>query len=533
MPNFFSLPSSRNSSKTSSRASLFASNMEDPFDNIEPEKEKRPQPESEPESEHNGSLPSFEGEESFHDEDIPYSQRRAMVKHPLGSLLLKICAQNLELCNRLKIKNIDTVGLGECTAKFAESLKLDKAKLSKQIDSSSGKVEENILQKELSFNLLNAAVAAPTNYSEWPVLTTAEKLQSAVKTFPCRSGQRFDGTTKGVSVVEFLNSMNTAQEICQLSQAEFCRMLLKCVSGRVYGLVSECISYQHDVSDIYHSLLTLYDNRLSASTARKQLMSYKASRSDTLMKVQAYILELASRVASSLPEGPSRSSLFNLEANNGLLRCLPPSSTQIVQNTYNSLSARLGRLPTYVELTKSLVRFTESINEDIIMKGQLGAKAAYGTYDANYPRKNYKVFAIEKQYPSHRRKTFGGGMHAQNFARGRGTAENTAFRQKTQVHAVHVEKGVNEKFNRNRPFELKSKGRANDRGMQKKKAYCSLCGATSHNASDVCYKMRNADGRVQEVIPSYYPCTICVKRDGKKLYHPEDYCFRKMQDKSE
>ena len=336
----------------------------DDADHIFGENENNPQ-EERPEDGNDNSMPSFEGEESIYDEDIPYSQKKAILRHPLGNLLLKLTAQNLEMCNRLKLKGINTVGLGECTAKFTEALRIDKADMSHQLDQNRGKVEDAILQKELSFNLLNAAVAAPTSFSPWPVLTTSEKLQSAVKTFPCRSGQKFDGTSKGVSVIEFLNSLNTAQEICQLSRPEFFRIMLKCVGGKVYGLVSECISYQHDVSDVYHSLLTLYDNRISAAAARKQLMNLKASKADTLMKLQAHILELASRVASSLPEGPSRSSLFNLEANNSLLRCLPSTSSQSVQNTYNSLSARLGRLPTFIELTKSLVRFTESINEDI------------------------------------------------------------------------------------------------------------------------------------------------------------------------
>ena len=58
------------------------------------------------------------------------------------------------------------------------------------------------------------------------------------------------------------------------------------------------------------------------------------------------------------------------------------------------------------------------------------------------------------------------------------------------------------------------------------KQYCTLCGGNSHNASDVCYKMRNENNEIVPVPPSFAPCPFCLKRD-KKLYHPEEFCFNK------
>ena len=220
-----------------------------------------------------------------------------------------------------------------------------------------------------------------------------------MRTFPCRTSHKFDGTANGLNVIEFLHNLNTAQDIMNLTRDEFCSMLLRCVSGRVYNLVSECVSYNHDINDIYHSILTLYDTRMTSTEARKQLMAFRAFKNSTLMKVQSNILELASRVASALPPGESRTALFNLEANNCLLRALPSASSTLVHNTYNNLSARLNRLPTYIELTKSLVRYQDTIDFDISQHGQVGNRAWIGINNESRMRKNHnKVFAIQGSY---------------------------------------------------------------------------------------------------------------------------------------
>ena len=57
--------------------------------------------------------------------------------------------------------------------------------------------------------MLNAAVKPPEIFGTVPKLTSAEKLQQALKTFPTRSSQKFTGSPGSVNVIEFLNSLNT------------------------------------------------------------------------------------------------------------------------------------------------------------------------------------------------------------------------------------------------------------------------------------------------------------------------------------
>ncbi len=65
-------------------------------------------------------------------------------------------------------------------------------------------------------------------------------------------------------------------------------------------------------------------------------------------------MELASRACSQIPEGPSRTALFDLELNQSLIRSLPTESQHLVQTKFNELSARQGRAATAAELSQAL-----------------------------------------------------------------------------------------------------------------------------------------------------------------------------------
>ncbi len=60
-----------------------------------------------------------------------------------------------------------------------------------------------------------------------------------------------------------------------------------------------------------------FDKRLQPEDARIKLMSYKAPRNSDLAKVEAAIQSLASRAASNIPAGPSRTANYNMECSFG------------------------------------------------------------------------------------------------------------------------------------------------------------------------------------------------------------------------
>ena len=53
----------------------------------------------------------------------------------------------------------------------------------------------------------------------------------------------------------------------------------------------------------------------------------------------------------------------------------------------------------------------------------------------------------------------------------------------------------------------------NQRGSQNYREsgskYCSLCGATSHNSVDTCYRMRDDQYKVVSIVPIQKACSVC------------------------
>ena len=162
-------------------------------------------------------------------------------KHPLGNLILRLSSTNAELCKKLNIKPKECPDLDEVCTKFVDAIKLERTKTVSKVTKVTNSIEDSILNKELSYHLINAQVQPPRSFASVPVLTTASKLQEALKVFPTKTSMRFTGSPTGVNIVEFLHTMNTGQTIMNLTQKEFMQVLLRCVSGHVYTLVHECL----------------------------------------------------------------------------------------------------------------------------------------------------------------------------------------------------------------------------------------------------------------------------------------------------
>ena len=340
------------------------------------------------------------------------------------------------MCKKLNVKPEDKPELGEICKGFVEAIRLERNKTTSKVNRAATDIEESMLNKELNFHAVNASIQPPTNFSPIPVLTTPKKMQEALKTFPCWSKQKFTGEADSVNIIEFLQAMNTAQQIMHLSEPEFLLILQKCVSGKVYTLVSECVSYGNNVNDVFHSLLTLYDNRVSSGTARRLLMSYRAPRTQTLMKVQSQIMEYASRIASDLPQGESRTQMFNIESNNALIRALPHHSANVVTNTINNLAARLQRNPSYVEVIKALHKYAESINGDIARNG-----VVHNRNHSEASRANFKVYGINQNHSNrdsnrkYQNRSTSSERNKKFNARG---SQSTQGNKRFNVHAINM-----------------------------------------------------------------------------------------------
>ena len=107
-----------------------------------------------------------------------------------------------------------------------------------------------------------------------------------------------------------------------------------------------------DTAAIFHNLLLNYDKRLNAEDARNQLIGYKVPKNGNLASAETHKVKLIDRAATALLTGPSKSSYYNLEGCNALIRALPPFSSQTKRNLYNTYTAKLGRACTLLELSQ-------------------------------------------------------------------------------------------------------------------------------------------------------------------------------------
>ena len=468
-------------------------------------------------------------------DEVPAYYKKFTMDHPLGSLILRMSTLNRELCKKLNHEPEDNPELNEVCKNFVDAIKLERSRTNNKVNKATINVEDTMLQKELNFHAVNASVQPPEYFSPVPILTTPKKMQDALKTFPSRDSQKFSGT-KTDNILEFLHAMNTSQSIVGLSKSEFLQILQKCVSGKVYTLVSETINYGNDVNDVYHSLITLYDNRISSATARRLLLNYKATKGQNLTKVQAQVMEYCSRIASDLPIGDSRTHMFNIEANSGLVRCLPHQSSTIVTNQINSLAARLQRNPTYVELIKALHKYAETINLDLARNGANPSRQYHTTADI-MAKANHKVYSIDKknQKGNNQRNQHGPSNNRNQNSNNRynkgsrGRNNYTPSRFSVNSMKLGDKNRVSEKYER--AYNMNQGQRSKGGASEIKGRYCTLCGSRSHTADMICFRMRDSANRIIEVVPTYFPCEICLKKLGKKLYHPSNVCF--SRDKSQ
>ena len=455
--------------------------------------------------------------------DMENFEKSFTKNHNLGKILLSLAATNLELCKKNNISpDIDLKSI--CTD-FTKGLRLERSKLSSKINETSDSIEKQILRKDLSYHTINQSVSPPSYFSPVDVLTDSKSLSDALKILPIKGNDKFSGNNS-TTIFEFLNHMNRAQELLNLSKKEFLKYFLQCCTNRPYDLVANYISFGFSIADIYYSLITLYDSRLSPENARVKLSSFVASKHMNFAKCQAHIMNLSSRISDSLPNGPSRTSLYNLEANNALCRALPTTSSQLVSNQLNSLACRLQKAPSFVELCQSLTKYENSINSDILQNGLSNNRINTNNF-LPLKRNNYKTNFIgikNKNDYSNQHKKF--PNQKQNVSKNNYRQFSNYTPAKRQPYHLNQIS----KFNNTNSNNYKND--YNSKNSFKSKKKCTLCGDIGHSAKDTCFKMRNSNNRIISVIPSYRACSYCKQHLNKELFHPESLCFNKKKSAS-
>lgn len=423
----------------------------------------------------------------------------AMKNHPLGRLLLNIVQDNFELHKKLNIKNM-SCDVEDICHDFLSALKLEDRKITSELNRTVREVEDNILSRELNSHSINQSVSPPTKFSKSETLISPQRMAEALHLFP-KGGSKFSGKEHTVSIAEFLSICTSAQEQLHLTEKEFKERLLQSCTGQPYLLVLQYIENDESVGTIYHNLYLNYDKRVTAQQARETLSNYKAFKTQNLAKTEANIMLYAGRASTALPKGPSRSNFYDLLAVQALIDSLPHQSSLMVNNLFNSLTAKLNRSATYSELSKSLNRFRDTIDQDIRQNGVDSQRKSkpINEYRAipSRQKKTYKTFAINV---GENKKPYGDRQHNGNRQRPK-TINKGGIKKSYATGSNSIQLGSGKKF-------------------------CSLCGRNNHSAVDGCRMMQDDKGKVISVSPTYTPCTLCpdfVQRK-KPLNHPSKFC---------
>ena len=175
------------------------------------------------------SIPNLNNDQILGDFNSIYDNtenenKQFTIGHPLGAILLQMKAENLQLKKKVG-QNISTQEsnniLQNLCDDFSQAMQIEQQ--SKASDITPADVENLILEKEMSYHLLNQVMAPPSKYSDAPSTLNAPNKQNEIdKLFPTKFSHRFSGQAgNSISIIEFLTSLNHAQSIAKLTKSEF------------------------------------------------------------------------------------------------------------------------------------------------------------------------------------------------------------------------------------------------------------------------------------------------------------------------
>ena len=269
--------------------------------------------------------------------------KTATRQNPLGQILLEIAARHNDLCKKLGETHV--IDGQQLCKNFTTSTANQVEELEKRVADSRRQITEEIVKNELEYTMDHKTIAPPSHFGPEDNPNTQVRLQEACKIFPVK--RKYDCGTK--SIIEFLAEINSCQDILKLSRSEFSAIFRKCFSKEPFNVVNALFGLNYTIEEVYHSLISQFDNSLTPEEARIKLHEFKANRKQRLIHIINQIIVWATRCAAEISDGEGRVALCNLEARNALTRALPAASSQIVSNTANVLAAKLRRAPLFIK----------------------------------------------------------------------------------------------------------------------------------------------------------------------------------------
>ncbi len=401
----------------------------------------------------------------------------------------------------------------------------DTMKLQEEADSEDRKqMIERIEAKRVSaLHLSGMAILPPAKFSPVAKLPSAEIAKQMDRHFPLGKGKQFIGGSKpaDTTIRQFLSELTHAQNAIDLSEPEFLLAMLSSCSGEAYDFLSPLVGSDLSTSEIYHNLLARFDRSDSPKTAADRLKALVGHKTDNLSRLQSQIMTLASQASLGIPDGPPRVIMKDFASASALI------SSRFVDERWTLLKLDAApNLPRFIDLVKSISAHGHFIDEDLAKNGKtFGQKQSYALVakTANYAKRTSNRSSSNNPKWRKREKNTDSKEGGWTVVQRRG---NNARGRARGASAKRGSRGTRTRGAGNRPPQANAVSLADF-------DYCTLCGATSHHASQECWSMKNDKGaKIPGVIPVYDPCPACEHLVKKPLHHPKKYCIFRDKVKS-
>lgn len=462
------------------------------------------------------------------------------LSHPLGKALLTIACH---LKKNNEKQGIPCIDINAICKHFADQKEMETNNMENILSLSKQDFLQDLENRHAKYSRHdpNLPIQPPSNFAPHNVLTTSDKEKLALQRFPTAPSLRFTGTKNYENILETLSLINLAQEQTNLSKEEFRTFFLKCFSGEAFNYLRRCNLEGYEISDLYSLLLSLYCPSITPQQAESILANYKAPRHLNLALIIADLEELVTTAVSIYKIKNSETSndsqalnktIYNIKLINALTNCLPEFSKNKTLLAYEHLQARNpGCIPTISQLRNELLNFKLSINNDISRHG--------------ISRQEYDLIMKHKNHPHNSHTSYSSSANAANaranfsfhIPQTKKPYINSQFRQNRPVSRVAINA-----LNSRPQMNSYSTNSTNQRGRNMNRPYvrtnvspdinkkstlkCTFCGKVGHTSSQICYKIRDDNGKLVRTMPSSLPCSICEKK-SQILFHPENLCFNR------
>ena len=449
---------------------------------------------------------------------------------------------------------------------FADYTRTQKIELKNEMREEAERLIEQNQQAKIARHFdsysTTCGIKPPTIFARSATLLTDQKIKSANGSFPIKAPFKGEGRPY---VHEFLQELNTAQRLINLSRLEFQDFMKRCSSGDAYQTISQSFETGLSIEQVYQSLLMAYDNQISPQAANMKLLNFRATRDQNFSQVTHVIQNLAARASLIYPEGDEKNSAFNIDASAALKRSLPAHSKTLATEQAAALMYDLGRIPKYHELTATLFKYVDSLDNDLRQngrpKGSNGDTSLYRGKGNSDPTPEDRPPGQPNQSGQNgngNRNRFQGNRQDRNDRNGQNgrsqrvqvaqprTNRNQRVNQVNSGGNQHTAPQGNHRANNNNQNRYNSNSNGNNRySNQNRRQYnnrngnqanpehsvplgdgkfCGHCGQFNHNASDNCRLLRDDDGRmIRQGLASGY-CDHCKRKFNLELHHPPNLC---------